>query len=1266
MKANLLKFGRNWVCAAGLAAVMAPAPALALVVIQDNFTGQNSASGNAASLAAGTATQWALVGPPALPGTVTQILNGVPCLTAGYGSGANNTTNTSIPYCSQPYSYYVNSGSSGSVTSATPTPGVNSSLPDPPGQGALRLTDKFNYMSSGIVSTTPFPTQDGVRIQFTTYTWGGSGADGISFALLDSSFYTLTQSLVGQPSIAYSASSGFGNQAIVTMGAVGGSIGYSCNNASDKLPNGYIGGYIGLGIDEYGNFLNSGDNTASGADSSYNVVSNGQAINNRIGLRGAGSVNWYWLNKNYPNYYPSSLTTAQQVLATRATCQSGYLQDWSRATARSTSGTATSTTVPDYAPITSTSGSAAALILPNSTPISGGSSRTTANPIIYKLILTKTGLLSLSYSYKGGAFSPVLTNQSVTSNNGPLPANLLFAFGASTGGANNIHEITCFQAVPANAGTATAAVNANISQTIQTVTNVFLASYYTANPQTNVDGWWGTLVSKALQITSSGAVSIAPTATWDASCALTGDTLMYDQKCDNTGYSTTTPTRSPSSRVMLASKGFSTNAVGGVGESFEWPGDTNDANSTAASTITSAQQTQLGSSSVLDYLRGDRSQEGSGSGTLRTRLSVLGDIIDSSPTFVGPPSQSAYLGAWSDKLYPTTAPTPQENSTSYATFQSNYANRRGVLYVGANDGWLHGFAAGGGSNNTANNTGSELLAFMPANTIATINSNATPTLDLPNYQFGHNYFVDGSLGSGDLIMYTNNSNNSGTAWHTVLVSGLGWGGSSGNSGTGYTSSNSSLFMLDVTNPGTGSGSVGDLSEATPNNVVLGEWNASSLTSTNCTLRLPSGSSGVTCANEFGNIMGAPQIRRLHNGHWGVIFGNGLYSTKGGAGIYVMDLSPTSTAVQFYYLDSGDAAASNGISDVAAVDLDGDNIVDYVYGGDVLGNMWRFDLTSTSPSNWIVTDYNVGATNGTNSSPVGNHPLFITGNSANGSSVHMPITVAPVVLTVTAPVANRTKKIVMVLFGTGQAFPITASVAASYSTATHSFYGIWDWNMAAWNAVSSTNFATVTTPISCCVSNGTISGTSNLNSQVLSTDSQGNRTISNNSVCWYGGTGDSTCGGVFNNWGWYFNLPSANEQVVAGLTYNNNVVYFNTLIPPSNSACNQGQPTGFTMAVSVLTGGAVTSGAGNTAATTSAFTSLNDSNLFVAGTQLNATGSLQLVQVVYNGPGGATATTQGLVYQNVSGTGGFIQTAFNYAAASAAGNSGYRMNWMQLR
>ncbi|MGL1742630.1 hypothetical protein ACSTHD_23595, partial [Vibrio parahaemolyticus] len=72
---------------------------------------------------------------------------------------------------------------------------------------------------------------------------------------------------------------------------------------------------------------------------------------------------------------------------------------------------------------------------------------------------------------------------------------------------------------------------------------------------------------------------------------------------------------------------------------------------------------------------------------------------------------------------------------------------------------------------------------------------------------------------------------------------------------------------------------------------------------------------------------------------------------------------------------------------------------------MLGNMWRFDLTSTSPSNWIVTDYNVGATNGTNSSPVGNHPLFITGNSANCSSVHMPITVAPVVLTVTAPVAN---------------------------------------------------------------------------------------------------------------------------------------------------------------------------------------------------------------------------------------------------------------------
>lgn len=65
-----------------------------------------------------------------------------------------------------------------------------------------------------------------------------------------------------------------------SLGATGGSLGYSCANSATK-GHGIIGGYLGLGIDEYGNFLNGGywgDNTSTGFG--YR--------RNRIGLRGAG------------------------------------------------------------------------------------------------------------------------------------------------------------------------------------------------------------------------------------------------------------------------------------------------------------------------------------------------------------------------------------------------------------------------------------------------------------------------------------------------------------------------------------------------------------------------------------------------------------------------------------------------------------------------------------------------------------------------------------------------------------------------------------------------------------------------------------------------------------------------------------------------------------------------------------------------------------------------------------------------------------------
>ncbi len=54
----------------------------------------------------------------------------------------------------------------------------------------------------------------------------------------------------------------------------------------------------------------------------------------------------------------------------------------------------------------------------------------------------------MSYSYNGGAATPVITNQDITQSNGPVPSTLRFGFAAGTGGGSNVHEITCFKAEP--------------------------------------------------------------------------------------------------------------------------------------------------------------------------------------------------------------------------------------------------------------------------------------------------------------------------------------------------------------------------------------------------------------------------------------------------------------------------------------------------------------------------------------------------------------------------------------------------------------------------------------------------------------------------------------------------------------------------------------------------------------------------------------------------------------------------------------------------
>ncbi|GAB2560354.1 pilus assembly protein [Rhodanobacter koreensis] len=973
------------------------------------------------------------------------------CLTAGNGAG-------SIKACSTPK--------------------------DTAGSGALRLTSAVNNRTGAILSDFTFPLSQGMQVTFTTYTYGGSkdgtaknGADGISFMLTDG---TATA-----PKVA---------------GGLGGSLGYSCSNINDTYE-GMANAYLGLGVDEYGNYLNSGDNTNTGilnsnatggskanGTNSYGDKNSGFYQPERIGLRGAGNTTWAWLKSQNSSYYSDSSPNKTKVTDA---CKTGkYVSSGNQ-------GGKNLKDIPyNYKAIAD-----GYKILPDSLPIASNSA-TTRNagwPITYKLTLSPAGLLNFSYSYNNGAFQPVLVNSLITASNGPLPASFRFGFSAGTGGSNNVHEITCFQASPLQSNSS-AGANTVQSGEVKTGTQIYLASY-------SSDNWWGSLQSVPL-VTTGGTLSVSSVATWDAKCVLTGGA------CDSMGTDAqgkpinTVAVQGPAARTLLT-----WNDTSGKGSPLQW------------TNLSPAQQTSLDSTDSagqnrLAWLRGDRTVEQlqSPPGTLRARNVVLGDIIDSSPTWVGAPYSDTYPNAFSDGLYgvPGNEPENQTGVPTYNSFASDNATRLNVVYVGGNDGFLHGFEAGAydgtGTYVSTNNDGKEVLGFMPSGVLA---DKATALAD-PLYV--HDYLVDATPGVGDLFY--------GSKWHTWLVGGVG-------------SSGKEIYALDITNP-TG------FSENTAASVVIGDW-----------------TSATTGMSHLGNTVGTPIIARLHNGQWAVIFGNGLGSGTT-AGVYIGLVDKTSGAIgAFRFLDTGVGSASiqNGIAYVTSVDLDGDRIADYLYAGDLQGNVWRFDLTSNDPAKWVVSQFGNGKAT----------PLFV---AKDASGKLQPITTAVTVASVKTGDVIRD----MVFFGTGQKTPVDATSGDKYATGVQTFYGIWDWDMAGWNGKSSVKYAQLT---------GTraIARAALLKQTLVSQSSAGSdgqvlgyRTMSTtNKVCWQ----DSTTCDVDSNkqYGWLFDFPDAQEQIIYNPVMIGGAVVVSTASPPVISAlqCNPGLQSGWTMAFDPASGGGIAQG-----------------------------------------------------------------------------------------
>ncbi|MFM5225217.1 pilus assembly protein [Aeromonas veronii] len=468
----------------------------------------------------------------------------------------------------------------------------------------------------------------------------------------------------------------------------------------------------------------------------------------------------------------------------------------------------------------------------------------------------------------------------------------------------------------------------------------------------------------------------------------------------------------------------------GVGIPFRW--DTLNVTNRALFNVAGDNQGE----SRVAYLRGDRSGEQRNGGAFRNRSDLLGDIINSDPVYVGK----------RDYGYSSAAGLTQTEREGYQAFLSSTAitRRPPMLYVGANDGMLHGFRVADGV---------ERLAYIPSSLLGELNQ-----LTRPNYS--HRYYVDGTPRVGDAYL--------GSRWKSILLGSTGAGGKA-------------VFAIDVTAP-----------DNFTADKMLWEFTDS----------------------EMGVALAAPTLVRVKaDNKWVALVANGYNSTSQTARLFVLDLA-TGAIIKEIDTEVGSSSEPNGLSSPLPVDQDGDRVVDYVYAGDLHGNLWKFDLTDKNSAQW-------GSALKTGNKP---KPLFQACNGSCSAGTRQPITMRPLAI-------RHPKGGVMVMMGTGSYFTNDDKLVPA-TPRLEAVYGIWDTGATVLS--SQLLQQSITHEF---VANGT---TIKFNVRVVS-----NRNVNYTSQK-----------------GWYLLLKSPSlskgvgERAVSEMLYRHKRLIFNTLIP-SADACDFG-------------------------------------------------------------------------------------------------------------
>ena len=249
---------------------------------------------------------------------------------------------------------------------------------DTAGSGVLRFTANAGSQIGGVLGATTYATTTGLDVTFKSYQWGGGGADGLSFLLA-----AVDPANPGPPA---------------AIGGGGGALGYSTSGAGA----GVVAGYLGVGLDTYGNFSAPGSQ-GTGCATVPNI--NAQ-VPGAVVVRGPG---------NGTTGYCGLTTTYDGTAASQVTLKS---------TTRAAS------MVPVEVLVNPT---AAALTAASGIVVAAGT---------YKVVVTPIGQAAKTLTGTLPAVPSTLYPSATWTNANGIPKQLAFGFAASTGGVTDYHELS--------------------------------------------------------------------------------------------------------------------------------------------------------------------------------------------------------------------------------------------------------------------------------------------------------------------------------------------------------------------------------------------------------------------------------------------------------------------------------------------------------------------------------------------------------------------------------------------------------------------------------------------------------------------------------------------------------------------------------------------------------------------------------------------------------------------------------------------------------